>query len=206
MRALVLALLVALSPLAVAADPVLYHVTDVAADDVLNIRAEPRSGTEILGALGPDDRYVEVLELDSSGKWGLVRAGEAGMGWVFMRYMAAVPGATYPDWPHLRCSGSEYPWSFIVTQGGAAQYRVGYGEQGFLLQAGSLASGGEHLFARGVLARGEGITVTAAIQPGSCSSTMIDAEYGLRGAIWALTAEGERFHNGCCVLTAPPAQ
>lgn len=200
-----LMIMLAALPMSAMAFPKLYHVTDVAVDDTLNIRAEPRSGTQILGELAPDATHVEVMALDETGKWGQVYAGEAGMGWVFMRYMIEEPGAVYPDWPFLACFGSESPWRFEVTQGETARYRAGYEFSGPSLTVSPLRSGGEHLFAKGLLAEGPGVTVTAAIEQAQCESTMVDAHYGLRATVWALTPDGAAFHNGCCSLTAPHA-
>ncbi|MGB3280174.1 MAG: peptide-binding protein, partial [Pseudorhodobacter sp.] len=41
--------------------PALFDVTGVAADDVLNLRAAPDGVAEILGALGPSAKDVEVV-------------------------------------------------------------------------------------------------------------------------------------------------
>ncbi len=199
----VLAIFLAFAPVAALAFPKLYHVTDVASDDTLNIRAEPKSGTDILGELAHDATHVQVMALDASGKWGQVYAGESGMGWVFMRYMVEEPGAVYPDWPFLACFGSESPWRFEITQGETARYKAGYEFTGPSLTVSPLRSGGEHLFSKGILAEGPGVTVTAAIEQAQCESTMVDAQYGLRASIWALTPDGPVFHNGCCSLMAP---
>ena len=87
--------------------PTLFDVTDVADDDVLNIRTRPSAGAEILGSLAPDARGVEVVAHDASGRWAQINTGEHS-GWVALRYLAYrtdvwEPGAL-PE--ALRCIGT----------------------------------------------------------------------------------------------------
>ena len=41
--------------------PALYRVTDVAANDVLNIRAQPQASAPVIGSFRPGQRGVEVM-------------------------------------------------------------------------------------------------------------------------------------------------
>lgn len=66
----------------------LYLVANVPANDVLNVRAEPNSGSEIIGTLSNYD-FVYILELDSTKKWGKLSPGNADtkLGWVSTAYL-----------------------------------------------------------------------------------------------------------------------
>ena len=64
--------------------PTLFDVARVAADDVLNIRAEPDASAPIIGTLAFDATHVEVVEQRAG--WSRVNTGE-GSGWVSDRYL-----------------------------------------------------------------------------------------------------------------------
>lgn len=66
--------------------PALYHVIDVADDDVLNVRAQPDAQSAIIGTLLHDEADVEVMALSDDGKWGLINVGE-NAGWVAIRFL-----------------------------------------------------------------------------------------------------------------------
>ncbi|MDA7423858.1 SH3 domain-containing protein [Thalassococcus lentus] len=183
--------------------PALFNVVDVASDDVLNVRQQPTAKSPIISELAYDQTYVEVIEVTENGRWGRVGTGESGMGWVYMRYMAAVPNGSFPDWPAMRCNGSEAPWMFTFEQGGEAIYRQSY-EEGMRLQASALRKGSESFLAWGMAARGPNVTVTASIRQLQCDSTMIDDTSGFQGVIVAAFADGTTYtHSGCCSLVAP---
>ena len=59
-----------------------------AADDVLNVRAEPNASSAILGGLEPGAGPVEVIETSQPGstKWGRIVFQE-GNGWVSMKFL-----------------------------------------------------------------------------------------------------------------------
>jgi len=90
--------------------PALFRVTGVAAGDVLNIRAGPSAGAEVIGALAPGAAGIEVVALSADGRWGQVNSGE-GAGWSAMRFLTPEPG---PGWRSgaapLACFGTEPFW------------------------------------------------------------------------------------------------
>src|SRR5690554_7899999 len=88
-RTLAVVLAVAAGAAARAQDlPARFSVAGVAANDVLNVRAGPSAGTDILDRLAPDQEGVEVIGLSDDGKWGMV-AVPGSNGWVAMRYLVA---------------------------------------------------------------------------------------------------------------------
>ena len=78
--------------------PALYDVVGVASDDVLNIRAEPSSGSEIIGTLSHDAEGIEVIRPDEGFEWGLVNVGER-TGWISLTYAVPQPGQWYGQIP-----------------------------------------------------------------------------------------------------------
>jgi uncharacterized membrane protein len=88
------------------------EVTGVAADDVLNLRAEPRANAPLTGALSPTASGIEA-ERRSEG-WVYVRAGRQS-GWAAERYLR--PALQFeggkPPLP-LKCGGTEPFWSLLL--------------------------------------------------------------------------------------------
>ena len=120
-RALFAALLLAADPVAAQPEfslPTLFDVVDVGAGDVLNIRAAPDAGSEIIGRLKSDDRAIEVVGLDATGHWGRVNVGERA-GWVAMRFLAhradVWRNGSLPE--SLACHGTEPFWSLELDEG-----------------------------------------------------------------------------------------
>ncbi|MCC6948136.1 MAG: hypothetical protein IT539_10265 [Bradyrhizobiaceae bacterium] len=87
-------------------------VADVAADDVLNLRTEPRANAPLAGALPPTASGVEVLRRSEG--WAYVRFGRQ-TGWAAARFLR--PSITFsggrPPSP-LQCIGTEPFWSFSI--------------------------------------------------------------------------------------------
>lgn len=182
--------------------PALFHVVDVAADDRLNIRAAPSSDAAVIGALAPDAAYVQIEAQDATGRWAQVSAGEAGMGWVFARYLQAVPGATFPDWPYLQCSGSEALWSSRFADGQGVIYRDGYDGMGRHLPSGPIKSAHDNPRAKAIMATDGSLHVSAMVQRGRCQSTMVDTFTGIEAVVF-VTGEQQQMYYGCCRLMAP---
>lgn len=60
---------------------IMYRVTGVASDDVLNIRTEPSARSPIIGSFSHRAQSIEVIGIDSGSRWVLVRFGNQ-TGWV----------------------------------------------------------------------------------------------------------------------------
>ena len=71
-----------------------YAVSNVAPDDVLNVREEPRGSSPKLGSLAFNKDIVEIVSTNSAGSWGMVRMGEH-MGWTSMRYLRPTRVTTF---------------------------------------------------------------------------------------------------------------
>ena len=200
MRLLAALLCLLAGPLAATQDawPALYDVTDVAPDDVLNIRANPRADAEIIGSLAYDATSVEVIRPAPRADWGLVNTGE-GTGWVSLRYLARQPGQWLGALPPVaNCAGTEPSWSLDVARE-QLTYRAPEAEaQGYtLVQSGPARGRRDRFHLRGQSPEGE---VTALIALQQCSDGMSSREYGL-GVDLLLSGSGFEHLSGCCSLS-----
>ena len=203
MRTALLALLLSAAPALATQEyvlPTLFDVTGVTADDVLNIRAQPDAGAEIVGTLAPDATRIEVVAHDESGRWGRVIAGERS-GWVSMRYLAYrtdvwVEGEVPPG---LRCLGTEPFWS-LDPQGERMVYETPDGKRSFELDA--VLSPGAFRSPKRALAGSDGETrLVATIVPAQCSDGMSDRVYGLDATLVFVETGAPRLRTGCCTIS-----
>ncbi len=193
--------LVAFLPLGLAAQPLpaLYDVQGVAADDVLNIRAEPSARAAIIGRLAPDARGIEVVAHNVAGTWGQINTGERS-GWVSLRYMAlrGVHIDHYNLPVGLRCFGTEPFWSLENTDG-AWSYRTPEMTRDGLEIRVAQDTGIPEDLRRMVQFNGLGGPATGFIYPAECNDGMSDRAYGL--AIGVMMSPSAPLLSGCCSLT-----
>jgi uncharacterized membrane protein len=195
MRALLALLLCLAGPAFSTGLPALYTVSDVAADDVLNIRTAPDAGAAIIGSLAPDAQNVEVIRTSDDGRWGLVNAAEQS-GWASLAYLSAQDSPPHTERP-LNCSGTEPFWSletsdtivFTQLNGPAAKY---------FITTRTPASGRSDRYALG----GGGMEglATALISAQICSDGMSDRAFGLEIDLLIDTGEAQTYLTGCCSL------
>ncbi|MFN3823930.1 MAG: SH3 domain-containing protein [Pseudorhodobacter sp.] len=184
--------------------PALHDVAGVAANDQLNIRAEPSASAAILGSFPPGTDAVEVTALSADGRWGRVNL-EEGAGWVAMRYMARQSGPGWADLAQpLACFGTEPFWSLNFSPAEADLRFNRMGEEPLDLRAGWAAPVSGR---RGMV----GLALTGAAETGfltltgqDCSDGMSDRGYGIGIALFlngsgASTAEAAGW-SGCCSL------
>lgn len=173
--------------------PTLFDVAEVAADDVLNIRAQPNAGAEIIGTLASDATKIEVVE-ETRG-WGRVNSGEAS-GWVSMAYLAYrvdvwKPGEL-PD--GFRCYGTEPFWGLERAGDQLLLSRPDSKDDARSIKA-VLGTGVFRDPMRAVVAEGMTVTSTRAI----CSDGMSDRLFGLE-AHAILQGDEPMMFSGCCSI------
>jgi uncharacterized membrane protein len=95
-------------------------VTGVAADDVLNLRTEPRAGAPLAGALPPTASGIEVVRRADG--WVQVRFGLQS-GWAAARYLQPAMNFEKGLPSPLQCVGTEPFWSLTID-GKQAIYRT----------------------------------------------------------------------------------
>lgn len=177
--------------------PALYSVTDVAVDDVLNVRAEPSGSAAIVGSFAPNRSDIEVTARDMSGKWGRVNVNERS-GWVSMRYLAALPMQEGRDLPRpMVCFGMEPFWLLSVRTSPAADFRS---QDGTRISFSGLATGS----AEGrtdrymVISDAPDRALHGVVERRSCSDGMSDQNYGLDINLFLRTGRDTRLLTGCC--------
>ncbi|WP_368185488.1 peptide-binding protein [Aestuariibius sp. HNIBRBA575] len=178
--------------------PALYDVTGVAADDQLNIRAEPNASAAILGMLGPNLRGVEIITASDDGRWGMINVGEQS-GWISLRFMQRWEQGDYALTRRLACHGTEPFWSFDLVQGGQSvmQSMDGIGQiytTGLMIAARGFT--GSHAI-QGSDKAGE---FTAMVHNRSCSDGMSDQNFGLEIGILTTGSGETEMLSGCCSL------
>lgn len=177
--------------------PALHDVTGVAADDVLNIRAAPDAGAEVIGTLAPDATGVEVMS--EAGGWGLVNTDERS-GYVAMRYLAR---ADDTDWNALEtpltCLGTEPFWSLqIDAEAGETRFQTPEDEDA--RSAPITARWPALPWAQTTaVALPDGIVV---LHPAECSDGMSDSSYGIAADLFLTRPDLPRL-SGCCRLGLP---
>jgi uncharacterized membrane protein len=195
-RALV-ALLICLAGPALAADfPALHAVSDVAADDMLNIRSRPDANAPVIGALAPDAQDVEVVRLSQDGRWALVNLAEQS-GWAAVAYLTAQDSPPDAERP-LNCSGTEPFWS-LQTGGTMLLTQLDTPTAEYFITTRTTASGRSDRYALG----GGGMEglATALITRQICSDGMSDREFGFEIDLLIDTGEAQTYLTGCCALT-----
>lgn len=181
--------------------PALYRVTEVAATDVLNVRAGPGSTHQIIGSFAPNQTHIEVVGTTEDRRWGRVIIGETS-GWSSMRYLTRMG----PDWnaglpTPLYCGGTEPFWSFdrLIGGGNFNSPNLNAPEPFAELWSGTPSARGPQTFGM-VLDSGHS-TMTAFIRRGICSDGMSDRDYGMIAYFLRTTPQGTEMLEGCCSLS-----
>lgn len=180
--------------------PTLFDVTGVAADDVLNIRAAPDAGAEIIGTLAPDAGDIEVVGHDDTGQWARINT-DGRSGWAALRCLAyqtdvwtsgALPRTLY-------CLGNEPFWSFR-PEGDTIVFSTPEAPQSDMSLEQVLSTGLFRDPRRSILAAGDSLRLSAVMVPMACSDGMSDLSYAL-DVTMTLEGHGEpQMLTGCCSI------
>jgi len=197
-------------PEALSPDPgAAYAVKDVAANDRLNVRSQPGTGSQTIGSLAHDARGIVVTGRraadGSSVWWEVIMPGETGdAGWVNHRFLAAQTGAETGggDYP-LVCTGTEPFWSLRLEDGHGAYSDP---ETEMVTMSASRWTRSRNSPAVFVIrlqdenngAAGEGYTT---IQRAACSDGMSDFEYPFQATV---ILPDQTVLDGCCSRTGSP--
>ena len=198
-RSLVLAALLC-APIAASAQdlPALFSVTDVANDDVLNIRTAPSAQSQIIGEYAPHATGIEVIARSENGRWGLVNV-EEGTGWTSLRFLSEEPGQTMPPAAYT-CLGTEPFWSFDVASPNVTWSDFNVDGASLLVDWTGTGMRPDRFAIR---ALGDLTLLTASVRREICSDGMSDRTYGF--SVDAIVDQpGELqpiFVSGCCALS-----
>lgn len=194
-RILTLILMMLAAPLAAQQLPAQFEVTGVAENDVLNIRAAPDAGADIIGEYGPYAFNIEVLETTPDGSWGLVGLGE-GNGWVSMRYLAQRPTDPNSLPRPISCFGTEPFWSLGMYPRGDEFNALGEERRPLTLTHEAVAPNGF----LATFQEGPTLDRTAVIERMQCSDGMSDRRFGWRVMLFTEAPDGNGVLSGCCTL------
>lgn len=184
-------------PLRAGTLPAAFMVKGVAADDVLNIRAEPSAGAAVLGQIGPQALNVEVIEISADGKWGKVAAGGEGNGWVSLAYLERQPVLDPALAPRpMTCLGTEPFWSLGLFEQGAewSTPDTPRADLGEVTEA--VAPQGFHIRAEEGPERVYNLTISREW----CSDGMSDRQFGFAAKLFIESPDGNALLSGCCTL------
>jgi len=178
--------------------PEIFAVTNVAANDTLNVRAAASASSEDIGDLYPSQR-IEVVSLSPDGKWGEIIWGESN-GWIAMRFLARQHRATLPDSGlplNLICSGTEPFWSAELTRAGelvftdyAASAPTPNRNQITLSSRSLNLAGSSYAFVAG--------SFSGILSRGACSDGMSDVDFGWSLGLIQQNGLQIELRNGCC--------
>lgn len=182
--------------------PAFHDVSGVAANDVLNVRAEPDAQSPIVGSLAPGLVGVEIVRTSEDGKWGLVNLGEVS-GWASLSFLK--PQAR-PAWHSLQgglqCAGTEPFWSLSLDPA-AQKATISSPDAGPVSLDIQASWPGEDWRPVAAVdlggANGAGL---ATFRAEACSDGMSDMAFGLKADIF-LQAAGQfpaTAWQGCCTL------
>lgn len=179
--------------------PALYDVEGVAGNDKLNVREGPSTEFRIVDKLAPDAEGLEVVDIDKSGKWGLINVNEQS-GWVALRFMKRQPRQSDQGLPRaFTCYGTEPFWSFNVAQDQSATFSEPDGKtdiaslvvvpsQNRTDRYALFGDGGERIF-------------TSLVGRNQCNDGMSDRVFGLSIDLLVTDEAGVNVYSGCCSVT-----
>lgn len=182
--------------------PALFNVTGVASNDTLNIRQNPSSNSADIGDLAFNEQRVEVIEVDDTGKWGLIRMRE-GRGWVSMRYMQQLPRdyvAGHVIEKGMLCIGVEPFWSVAFLPNGLVEFSDSYPAIEHLPFIWSGIAVNRVVWPIGFTASDGQQSLNGVLNNTSCSDGMSDNPYGIQIDLIVNRNGSSRMLSGCCAL------
>lgn len=171
-------------------------IEGVAADDVLNIRADPDASSDKIGELGAYTLNVEILRTVDG--WGQTPTAE-GFGWVSMRFLVANP------WPQgqaprpLICLGTEPFWNLALYPRGAEYNELALEEDTPRVQ--TIIS--EDVASNGFLIRtqeGPTLNRTLMVDGRACSDGMSGRPFGMSATLFTSAPDRNYVQTGCCTM------
>lgn len=201
LKTLLVAALVSLVALPVVAQPSYHRVTGVAADDTLNVRAEPSADSADIGDIPPGAGGIEVIDTDTSGNWGRI-VWEEGNGWLAMRFLEPDPlplidGTSLPA--GLLCTGTEPFWSLRLSQTHATYSDIAGSNHTFGF-AGARVAAGHSAFPVALSHSGETGGALTMVNVQICGDGMSDRDYPYNTMLVLDAAGSREFLAGCCHL------
>lgn len=189
-------------PAVLQAEPSYHRVIGVAANDVLNVRAEPSASSADIGDLAHDARRIEAFEFEPTGNWARIALNERD-GWVSTRFLTRdeVPTLGDTTLPQgLICGGTEPFWALGLYGEDARYSHPVDGDTDFAFDSIVTAEGRLGSPALVTLATEDNRVIEATISGAACSDGMSDRSYGWTITMQLIAPGQRRFLSGCCHL------
>ncbi|HAQ34673.1 MAG: hypothetical protein CMF74_02250 [Maricaulis sp.] len=179
--------------------PAWIRVSGVEQGDVLNARAEPDAGSEIVGSFNPGQGPVEIVEVReiNGNRWGLVATGEWG-GWINLHYAVPVDLVRIQDSPvpvGTVCHGTEPFWTLGLGPQEAVWSNFEVEQETYAITESESAASRPWPWM--FVLDGFGV---ALLTPGQCSDGMSDTPYAWSVLVVSRNEEGHVLNEGCCRL------
>jgi len=183
------------------AAPSYYNLTELEADDTLNVRAEPFGTAEIIGTIPPGAQDIEIGVRDASGNWGRIIWNETS-GWIAIRFLEQVEPRKFletalPD--GLTCSGTEPFWGLSLRAGGAF-FSTPNNELISLKHRLTQVAAGRADFPISLNFDSETHVTVPIIRPAGCNDGMSDRLYPWSIDMIVQSSGQQGFLSGCCHL------
>jgi len=176
-----------------------FRVADLEDDDHLNVRAEPSSGSEDLGDLASGSQPHEILEADSTGKWGKILWLE-GHAWVALEFMQPIDIEQLADTTipvGLTCVGAEPFWTIEFKSQKIALLSTPDNVIPMTVEETEI-SANRTSYPVAVKLETDTFSSTAILERAACSDGMGDISYGWSTNV--LMQPKLQLLSGCCVL------
>lgn len=183
------------------AAPSYFNLTELEADDTLNVRAEPFGTAEIIGTIPPGAQDIEIGARDDSGNWGRIIWNETS-GWIAVRFLEPVQPRKFletalPD--GLTCSGTEPFWG-LSLRAGSAFLTTPKNELIPLTHRLTQIAAGRAEFPLSMNFDSETHVTVPIIRPANCNDGMSDRLYPWSIDMIVQSAGQQGLLSGCCHL------
>jgi len=179
-----------------------YQVADLTDDDYLNVRAAPNSNAEDIGDISEGSQPWEVLEIDSTGKWGKIVWHE-GNGWIALDYLQPVVVNTVNDSfvpVGLICTSPDPHW--ILELETSKTIRLSTDHSSTELPITDITEAAGKVKDSAVLsAYTPALDTRAVVRKAHCEISKRSSHYGWSADLLILTSN--QLLSGCCFLRYP---
>lgn len=178
-----------------------FQVTNVEADDSLNVRDAPSVKGNVIGGLPPDSKPIEVVSYNDNKTWGRINF-EGESGWVSMAYLKPVelPTLSNSNVPFpLVCAGTEPYWTFNVHAEDSATYTDPERSSSDPLEIQALLSPSNTTSqSLSIISKGWSSSATALLKPAYCSNGQSDNLYRWQIDLLIVFGGEHSWLQGCC--------
>ena len=195
--------------------PALYMVGNLVQEEVLQVRERPTAGSYVVGSFSSQDRNIEVIGVDDTGRWGLINLENGGNGWVYMPYLVS---QEHSEWHSqirpIYCTGNNPEWraeigalnsdGAMVTLTNSDVFFLPFGRIQSVWRDGGGGNGAYNALT--TFAGNNGVSEAMMLLRGErCTDVKSGADYGisveLQMVFHANSVPWDSQYEGCCTMT-----